>query len=187
MHSTRWSSRFRSARYYMKTGPRGYCIQCTRRAINLIKIYHNKKWNVCNNGGAQCPYQTNTSNQSKADNSQVLRQNTELLFGPWQGLRQGDLLSTLLFNVVLEAIVQLLDTTFLDAGQTAAFGDMNFEEINALCIWKLLWQRRMTWVWRSKLQIGASTKTSAIISPGTSDYINDLQDRDPLRPAVGKM
>jgi hypothetical protein len=50
-------------------------------------------------------YQTNSSNQSNADNCQVLRQNTERLFGPiWNTV--GNVLSTLLFNVVLIAIVR---------------------------------------------------------------------------------
>jgi hypothetical protein len=33
---TRWFSRFESARHYLKAGPRGYCVECTRRAIRLI-------------------------------------------------------------------------------------------------------------------------------------------------------
>jgi hypothetical protein len=42
--------------------------------------HDNKKWNLCNKGGARFPYQTNTFNLSNADNCQVLRQNTERLF-----------------------------------------------------------------------------------------------------------
>jgi hypothetical protein len=54
------------------------------------------------------------------------------------------------------------------------------------CTWEFLWHRITTWVRRysegSKLEIGVSEacETSAVISLGTSDKVNDLQDLDPL-------
>jgi hypothetical protein len=53
------------------------------------------------------PYKVNTPYPSNAHYCDVLRQNTKrLFFETRQGLRQGDVLSTLLFNVVLEVIVR---------------------------------------------------------------------------------
>jgi hypothetical protein len=68
--------------------------------------------------------QTITSNKSNADNCQVLRQNTERLLG----LRQRGVLSTLLFNGVLEAIVrrtklQTTGTIFNKQTQLLAYAD----------------------------------------------------------------
>jgi hypothetical protein len=53
MYYMQWFSRPGLARHYREAGPRGYCVQCTRRAINLIVktierfaswTWHTKSW-----------------------------------------------------------------------------------------------------------------------------------------------
>jgi hypothetical protein len=74
--------------------------------------------------------------------------------------------------------------TILDAGRTAAFGDKNFKVLNEFVYLKALVTPKndvgLEIQKESKLQIFSS----AIISPGMTDKVNDLQDLDPPGPAV---
>jgi hypothetical protein len=72
----------------------------------LLVMLSFKSIKKCYNGEVRFPYQSDTSNQSNADNKSA---KYKRLFRPFEArtrFRQVDVLSTLFFNVVLEAIVR---------------------------------------------------------------------------------
>jgi signal peptidase I len=81
--------------------------------------------------------------------------------------------------------------TILNGGQTVVFGDDNLEVVNKFVYLGAFVTPKndvgLEVQRRTKLEIGRylrPAKTSAVISPDTSDKNNDLQDLDPPGPAV---
>jgi hypothetical protein len=119
MHSTRTLNWFGSARPYLKTGPRGYCVQCTTREITsrnfkvaYYTITRNKVYVII----AELNLPTKLIRLTKATLTTVKRCGTiqNNCLNPFQirqGLGHEHVLSTLLFNVVLNAIVTTSKTT----------------------------------------------------------------------------
>jgi hypothetical protein len=72
----------------------------------LLVMLSFKSIKKCYNGEVRFPYQTNTSKQSNAYNKSAKYKRLSRPFAARKRFRQVDVLSTLFFNVVLEAIVR---------------------------------------------------------------------------------
>jgi hypothetical protein len=189
----------------------------------LLVMLSFKSIKKCYNDKVRFPYQTYTSNQSNADNKSAKYKRLFRPFEAWKRFRQVDVLSTLFFNVVLEAIVrraklkttatifnkqtQLLaytddcwlefknrprclpieaeaakigieinkqytkymiaaeNRTILDAEQTVAFGEKNFEVVNKFVyLGALVTPKNDVGFQKSKLQITTSVACENICS-----------------------
>jgi hypothetical protein len=87
MHYMQWSSRPRLARHYREARPRGYCVQCTRRAMNSIvkTIERFASWTWCTKYSpkfyttASCPTLTWPFSITRLGSNQVNQQQTNSL------------------------------------------------------------------------------------------------------------
>jgi hypothetical protein len=154
-----------------------------------------------NNSWARFSYQTNTSNQSTLTVKCCVKIQNDCSdpFEAWQGLRQGDVLWTLLFNVVLEAIVwrpklHKTGTIFNKQAQLLGYADDADTISRSLEAVRDVYLALEAAAAKLGLKINEQ-KTKYMIADenrtildarqtGTSDKDNDLQDLDKPVPAA---